>query len=171
MVLSLVVTCLVAAVALAGVYGITKPVIEKQASDAVNAALSEVLPSAERFEPVEPDSLWYGLDAAGQKVGIVLRTAPRGYGGPVTTMAGVGLDGRVVGVKVAAEGLKETPGLGLKALEPRFRDQFTGKTAAEVRLRKDGGTVDAISAATITSRAVAQGLSSAIEKYASHLAP
>ncbi len=169
MVLSLVLTCVVAAVALAAVYGITRPVIDRQAADAVTRALSEALPAAHHFEPIIPDSLWYGLDSAGQKVGIVLRTAPRGYAGPVVTMAGVGLDGRVFAVIVAAQGLKETPGLGLKALEPRFREQFAGKTAVEVRLRKDGGTVDAISAATITSRAIANGLSAALERYADHL--
>lgn len=171
MVLSLVVTCVVAAVALAAVYNVTKPVIEKQAADAVSAALSKVMPGATRFEPQIADSLWYAFDAAGTKVGIVIRTAPRGYGGSVPVMAGIGLDGRVVGLEVSAQGLKETPGLGLKAIQPEFSCQFAGKTSTEAKLKKDGGAVDAISAATITSRAVASGLAAAMDKYREHLAP
>jgi electron transport complex protein RnfG len=68
------------------------------------------------------------------------------------------------------DNLKETPGLGLKAAEPWFGAQFVGADST-VRLRKEGGTVDAISGATITSRAVARGIAQGIRKYASRLTP
>ncbi len=50
---------------------------------------------------------------------------------------------------------KETPGLGTKMTEPEFKEQFTGKNPAEftLKVKKDGGPVDAITAATISSRA------------------
>ena len=65
--------------------------------------------------------------------------------------------------------MKETPGLGLKSRDGWFRDQFKGLTADQVRLKKDGGPLDAISAATITSRAVAEGVADGIRKYSAHL--
>jgi len=65
--------------------------------------------------------------------------------------------------------MKETPGLGLKAREAWFRDQFRGKTGDEVVLKRDDGTIDAISAATITSRAVASGVKQGIAQYSHYL--
>jgi len=170
MVASLVIVCLVAALGLAQVYVVTKPQIERQKADAVTQALSQVLPAAARFEVVE-DGLWYGLDDGGEKVGIVFRCSPRGYAGPVETMVGLDLDTRITGIRIAspAEGMKETPGLGLKAREDWFRDQFRKLTADSVKLAKDGGTLDAISAATITSRAVTVGVADGIRRYAAHL--
>ncbi|UCG43586.1 MAG: RnfABCDGE type electron transport complex subunit G [candidate division WOR-3 bacterium] len=170
MVASLVIVCLVSALGLSQVYLVTKPQIEKQKADAVNQALGQVLPNAASFEEKE-DGLWYGLDSAGNRVGIVFRCDPRGYAGPVETMVGVDLEARVTGIRIAspAEGMKETPGLGLKARDDWFRDQFKGLTADQVRLKKDGGTLDAISAATITSRAVAAGVADGIRKYAPRL--
>ena len=168
MVISLLITCLVAGFALAEVFAMTKPKIEQQKIDATNSALSQVLVSAQSFKEIEKDSLWYGLDAAGTKVGIVVQSGARGYGGPVPLLVALDLTDHIIGVKV--EDLKETPGLGQKAREDWFGRQFLGldSTAA---LKKDGGTIDAISGATITSRAAARGVAHAIRKYSEHLKP
>jgi electron transport complex protein RnfG len=151
---------------------VTKPKVEQQKVDATNSALRLVLAAAQTFKEVEKDSLWYGLDQSGTKMGIVARSGRRGYGGPVPVLVGLDLAGRIVGIKVAsgAEGLKETPGLGLKATEEAFWKQFLDADST-VALRKDGGTIDAISGATITSRAVARGVAEAIRKYSKHLKP
>jgi len=172
MVVSLLITCLVAAFALSEVYAMTKPKIEQQKMDATTSALSQVLVTAQTFKEVEKDSLWYGLDQSGAKTGIVVRSGRRGYGGPVPVLVGLDLEGRIVGIKIAspAEGLKETPGLGLKATEAWFAQQFVGLDST-VALKKEGGTIDAISGATITSRAVARGVAEAIRKYMEHLKP
>ncbi|MEO0085277.1 MAG: FMN-binding protein, partial [candidate division WOR-3 bacterium] len=58
-----------------------------------------------------------------------------------------------------------TPGLGLKATDESFLSQFVGKTAAETRLTREGGTIDAITGATITSRAVTDGIREAMERH------
>ena len=170
MVASLVIVCLVAAFGLSQVYLVAKPQIERQKADAVTQALSQVLPGAASFKDVE-DGLWYGLGPDGEKVGIVFRCAPRGYAGPVETMVGVDLEARITGIRIAspAEGMKETPGLGLKARDGWFRDQFEGLVADSVKLKNDGGTLDAISAATITSRAVADGVAEGMRRYTEHL--
>ena len=168
MVVSLLITCLLAGFALSEVYAVTKPKIEQQRADATRSALIQVLPAAQTFKEVEKDSLWHGLDAAGAKVGIVVRSGARGYGGPVPVLVALDLTGRVVCIKV--EDLKETPGLGLKAREDWFARQFLGLDST-VALKKDDGSIDAISGATITSRAVARGVAQAIRKYSEHLEP
>jgi electron transport complex protein RnfG len=65
--------------------------------------------------------------------------------------------------------LKETPGLGIKVREDWFRDQFRGKKSEELLLKKDGGELDAVTAATISSRAVVNGVREGIERYVQHL--
>jgi electron transport complex protein RnfG len=168
MVVSLLITCLVAGFALSEVYAVTKPKIEQQKVDATNSALRQVLAEAASFKEIEKDSLWYGLDSTGTKTGIVVRSGARGYGGPVPVLVALDLTGHIIGIKV--EDLKETPGLGLKAREDWFARQFLGLDST-VALKKEGGTIDAISGATITSRAAARGIAQAIRKYSKHLKP
>ncbi|MBN2464550.1 RnfABCDGE type electron transport complex subunit G [candidate division WOR-3 bacterium] len=168
MVISLVLTCIIAAVALSQVYSITRPVIDDQAAEALKASLSEVLPEAAEFAELEPGTVWSADDAAGNRIGIVCKTSPRGYGGPVTVIVGLDTTGRITAIGIGAN-IRETPGLGLKAREAWFRDQFRGKTESEVALKRDNGTIDAISAATITSRAVTDGVKQAITQYSHYL--
>ena len=167
-VLSLVLTCVIAAVALSQVYAVTKPVIDGQAAESLTASLSEVLPGASDFAELEPGTVWSANDAAGNRIGIVFKTSPRGYGGPITVVVGLDTTGRIAGLGIGAD-MKETPGLGQKARETWFRDQFRGKSESEVALKRDNGMLDAISAATITSRAVANGVKQGMAQYLHYL--
>ncbi len=86
---------------------------------------------------------------------IALESAATGFGGPVGVMVGINLDrDEVVGVGVTTS--SETPGLGARAKsDPSFVAQFAGKTInAPFKVSKDGGQINALSGATITSRAV-----------------
>jgi electron transport complex protein RnfG len=78
---------------------------------------------------------------------------------------GVAPDGTVAGLAISMLDQTETPGLGVKVTLAAFRDQFRGKGAEGVRLKKDGGTIDAITAATISSRAVVYGVREALAWY------
>lgn len=173
-VVSLFITCLISAFALSQVYYLTLPQIEYQRNVAgLKAAFATVIPDADRFEPQTPDSsVWYAYKGE-TRVGSIIKVAKQGYAGPVPVTAGIDLQGRIIAIKVAsaAEGLKETPGLGLRATEPEFRNQFPGKNADEIRLTKDGGTIQAITGATITSRAVTEALREAIKKHQNLLIP
>ena len=175
MVIALVVVCLISAIALSQVYSITQIKIEKQKTEAVLANLNRVLPNATRFEAdsANPQTLWIGFDRQGQRVGIVFKVAPRGYGGPIETLVGIDTSQTITGIHIAsaAEGLKETPGLGLKVREDWFRNQYINKTKNEIKLKKDGGPIDAITAATISSRAVTDGIKQGLEIYEIYLAP
>ena len=87
----------------------------------------------------------------------------KGFGGHVEMMAGFLPDGTIYNVIVLQH--KETPGLGTKMTEPKFSNQFLGKNPASFKLKvkKDGGQVDAITAATVSSRAYCDALQRAFD--------
>lgn len=172
MVIMLFVVAVVCAVVLSFVYAFTAPRIADTQMKLTLAGLEQVI-EAERFVEVIPDTLWQALDSLGNHVGIVFRVFPQGYGGPIPVTVGLDAGQRVTGIRVAtaAEGLAETPGLGAKITADDFTGQFRDKCVADMALQQDGGAIQAITAATISSRAVASGVRKGIEKYGSSLAP
>ena len=170
MIVTLFIVALVCSIVLSFVYSFTSPRIANTQSELTLAGLKEVS-AAYEFVEVIPDTLWRALDSSGDCSGIVFRIFPQGYGGPIPITVGIDLDGKITGIRIAsaAEGMKETPGLGAKITEKDFIEQFTGKDVSEVPLKKDGGEIDAITAATISSRAVCDGIKTGIEKYTNYL--
>ncbi|HLN19790.1 MAG TPA: RnfABCDGE type electron transport complex subunit G [Bacteroidales bacterium] len=163
MVLSLTLISLVASASLGFVYQVTKKPIELSNLNKKLNAIKQVVPEfnnnpdAEmyRLPTGEGDSLdIYPARMNDKLVGYAVSTySNNGFSGRITLMTGFNPDGFVVDISVL--GQKETPGLGTKMAEPAFKDQFKGKDPAEFQLKvkKDGGQVDAITAATISSRA------------------
>jgi Na+-translocating ferredoxin:NAD+ oxidoreductase subunit G len=95
-------------------------------------------------------------------VGYAVKTyTNKGFSGYISLMAGFKPDGTIINISVLEQ--KETPGLGTKMAEPAFRDQFAGKDPSvfTLKVKKDGGKVDAITAATISSRAFCDAVSKA----------
>jgi electron transport complex protein RnfG len=96
----------------------------------------------------------YPAKMDGEVVGLAVRTfSGKGFSGQIGLMAGFKPDGTIINITVLEQ--KETPGLGTKMAEPGFKDQFMGKNPSDftIKVKKDGGKVDAITAATISSRA------------------
>ena len=90
-------------------------------------------------------------------------TCKDGYGGDITLMVGFKTDKKtVISYKVLAA--SETPGLGMKLKTPEFADQFKGKDGRALKVKKDGGEIEAITSATITSRAVCKAIADAQSK-------
>jgi electron transport complex protein RnfG len=170
MIMTLCIVALTCAIVLSFVYAFTSPRITETQKNLMLDGLKEV---SQAFEFVEiiPDTLWRALDSLKKSTGIVFRVFPQGYGGSIPITVGLDTDGKITGVRIAsaAEGLKETPGLGAKITEPDFTQQFIGKCAPEVQLKNGGGEIDAITAATISSRAVTAGIRRGIEIYAHYL--
>jgi electron transport complex protein RnfG len=164
---TLAVVCAVAAGAIAGVNGAVKATIEENNRLEAVSKRRQVFPAAEDFEArtVDGREVFVATGEGGAPLGLVVTTAPRGYAGPIGMTIGIAPDGTVAGLAISKLDQTETPGLGVKVTLAAFRDQFRGKGAAAVRLRKDGGTVDAITAATISSRAVADGVREALAWY------
>jgi electron transport complex protein RnfG len=166
----LMLTTAVAAVGLAAVYSVTKPRIEEQKRLAVENALTLALPMVEKDAIVaagdQSDIQYYKAYDSAEKdtlVGYAYIARGAGYSSTIETMVGIDSSGRIVGLKVLDQ--KETPGLGTKIEEvkygesdPWFTRQFITKPAATVQLEKDGGSIDSITGATISSRAMTNSI-------------
>ena len=154
----------ICAVLLGMVNNITAGPIAAANEAATNAAMQAVLP-ADSYEQVEypgGNALVTAVYKAGD-AGYVVQVAPSGFGGNLDVMVGVGADGTCTGVSIISHA--ETSGLGANATKEDFRAQFVGK--ANVAVTKDGGDIAALTGATITSRAVCDGVNAAIEAAAS----
>lgn len=168
MVLSLSLISLVAAACLGFVYEFTKEPIEISNLNKKVEAIKQVVPEFNnnpygemfRLPTGEGDSLdIFPAKKDNVIVGYAVTTyTKKGFSGNITLMAGFKPDGTIVNITVLEH--KETPGLGTKMAEPKFKDQFMDKNPAEfsLRVKKDGGPVDAITAATISSRAFCDAL-------------
>jgi len=159
--------CAVSAGTLSAVFSKVDPLIkENQRLEAIKKRKT-VLPTAAIFEPVEKDerTVHVGLDEAGSPVGTAMTVDKRGYAGPITMTVGIGLDSKLTGLAISKLDQSETPGLGVKITLPKFLDMFTGLGMEEVKLTADGGRIDAITAATISSRAVADGVRDGMKWY------
>ena len=143
LVLSLTIISGVCAAVLAYVDSITKESIKATAEKNREAAKAAVLCGEE------------GYTAEG--------TCKDGYGGDITLMVGFKKDKKtVISYKVLAA--SETPGLGMKLKTPEFADQFKDKDGTSLKVKKDGGEIEAITSATITSRAVCRAIADAQSK-------
>lgn len=100
--------------------------------------------------------------------GYCVEVGPSGFGGAVDTMVGIGADGTITGISVISAA-SETPGLGANCVKEEFQSQFAGQPAdGTVAVAKDGGSITALTGATITSRCVSEGVNAAV-KYAAEL--
>lgn len=163
MALSLTIIALVSSALLGFVYEFTKePIALSNLNKKLNA-IKQVVPEFSnnpndemfRLATGEGDSLEiYPAKKDDVIVGYAVNTyTSKGFSGNISLMAGFRPDGTIINISVLEQ--KETPGLGTKMTEPGFKDQFNEKNPAEFKLKvkKDGGPVDAITAATISSRA------------------
>ena len=164
--LTLFVIAGVVALALAAVNMVTAPAIEKLNAEKTQKAIEAVLPGG--FD----EEITGYADATGlvSKVykganGYALEVKPGGFDNVITMMVGVDFDGNILGISVVSH--TETAGLGAVAAAKTsageaFRGQFEGKSGS-VTVTKDGGTMDAITGATITSRAICVGINAALD--------
>jgi electron transport complex protein RnfG len=171
--LGLVLACFATAacVGLALVYNATKEIIAQRSQADLEAALKDLFPRADAFSDItgeitSPQSTvsfgsQYAIKQGDALLGTAIRASGPSYGGLITVLVGVTADGRIAGVKILEH--QDTPGLGAnaasasyfvdKAAKLTFYGQFAGKPVTDpVEPKED---VAAITASTITSRAVA----------------
>ena len=190
--LKLVIITVVAGLVLGAVYGITKKPIADQEAKAQMEAYKAVFPKASDFKDVDGfseeaaskviasykntvdghesdviSSAVEAVDASGKALGYIFNiTTSKGYGGDIQLTVGIQSDGTVSGYSVLS--ISETAGLGMKATEPSFYNQYVNKQADKFVVSKDGGDggqIDALSGATITSRAVTGAVNAALGYY------
>ncbi|MGN0170233.1 MAG: RnfABCDGE type electron transport complex subunit G [Lachnospiraceae bacterium] len=175
---------LIAGLLLGGVYMITKEPIAQAEEAAKQEAYKAVFTDADSFEAVDFDTeqarqlldenqysddtideVVLAKDAQGTTLGYVLTvTSTAGYGGNIQFSMGITLDGTLNGYSILS--ISETAGLGMKAKEEKFSSQFVNKCVERFEVTKTGATsdseIDAISGATITSKAMTYGIDSGL---------
>ncbi len=153
------------------VYKQTALLISKHREESLEKSLSEVFdePSAQ-FKEIKTDTLWKVFKKEKQ-TGIVFRSFKKGYSGIIKPIVGVDSVGKIIGVKIPKGELSETPGLGMKIAEENFLNQFRNLTADEIFLKKDKhqGKIDAVTSATISSRAATDAVREGLLKYSEFL--
>ena len=161
---TLLIICTVVAALLAAVNSYTAPIIAKQKEEKTRLAIEAVLPGGGEEVEFEDDTgmvtALYASDS-----GWAVQVTTNGFGGAIDMMVGIDKAGKVIGISIISH--VETPSLGAVAAENNaageaFRGQFAGLSGT-LAVSKDGGTVDAISGATITSRAVVNGVNAALQ--------
>ena len=182
MMLSLFFICAVMSAALSLVYMSTKGPIEATEQKKINDAIGLVVPafdnnpSSDMYKVGIIDSVggtiisdtlnFYPAFSGGKIVGTAVKTyTNKGFGGFISIMIGFSPDGKIINTKVMEQ--KETPGLGTKMNDVKFHDQFNGKSSSDFKfsVKKDGGDVDAITAATISSRAFCDAVNRAYKAF------
>jgi electron transport complex protein RnfG len=148
--------CAISAGGLAYVYSLTKPQIDLFAKQNFENALLQVL-AADNFKQ---QGEYYIGSRGGKIAGFVFMESIRGYAGPIRLLVGTDLTGRVTGIKILEQ--KETPGLGINITGDHFLKQFIGKKSEDsIQPKKD---IDAVTGATISSRAVCMGVRQALNR-------
>ena len=164
--LILFIVCGISAAALAVVNMVTKAPIAVQAEVERREAFQVVMPQADEFREQDAGARWEAL-RGGKPVGTVMIISTQGYSGPIAMALGIDGDDRLAGLRVLSH--TETPGLGAKITGAAFSGQFAGLAPETVKLKKDdpaNGRIDAITAATISSRAVANAVRTAVARAA-----
>ncbi|MCC2253096.1 RnfABCDGE type electron transport complex subunit G [Ruminococcus sp. CLA-AA-H200] len=177
---------------LGAAYGITKEPIAAAQENTRQEAFRTVLPDASSFEAYgdfntesaasllsdngytsdEITDVQIGTDDSGETVGYVINvTSSEAYDGTLSLSVGIAADGTVKGVEMLS--ISETAGLGMKADEAEFKDQFKDKQVEKFTYTKNGeegdDMIDAISGATITTNSVVNAVDSALVYFQNEL--
>jgi len=150
--LPLIVICVLSGAVLALVHEVTEPRIKEVEAAKINASLSYAFPGGE-FAPMDG---YYVVTVGGEEAGYAFIAEGKGFESVIRTMVGMKKDGTIERIYVISQ--RETPGLGTRIAEPEFTAQFTGYRLEELRLRREGGVIDGITGATISSRAMTDSI-------------
>jgi electron transport complex protein RnfG len=163
--LNLTCACFISGVIIAGTYYITAPVTAKNKVIMENNALKALVKGAENFKPVEGKEGWFVAQKGGKTIAFVVPSESKGFGGAIKMLVAVSPDGTVIDYDIMSH--NETPGLGDNAAKEPFKSQLKGKKSEHLIVVKDPSNkedVQAITGATITSRAVTKGIKEAVEQ-------
>ncbi len=162
--LKLTLTLLVISAVVACLLGLTNFVtadkIAQINAEKTAASMQEVLP-ADEYTPVEYTGAEANVAAVHKAgdAGFVVEVTPSGFGGTIDMVVGVSTNGTVIGISII--NMSETSGLGANAAKESYRSQYVG-LSGQLAVSKDGGQIDALTGATITSRAVTEGVNTAL---------
>lgn len=159
MVLVLVLVTGISTVLLSFAHSLTQPLIARSRNSTMLPQIQEIFPGADSTENSDGVVQVY---QDGKRIGKVSVAEAKGYRSTITVLVGLDEQGVVKGVSVLSQ--EETPGLGTRVAEPSFLDQFKSKPVEKIALSSEGGEIDAVTGATISSRAVTQAVRTTVER-------
>lgn len=185
-VIVLVVITLLAGLGLSGVFELTKESIAEQREKKAWEAYQAVVPEAVKFEAVDAEDYYgqiygtsfgrttineavKGIAADGSVAGYAVSvTCSEGYDGDIALSVGIPAHGKVTSISFTE--LHETPGKGMLAADPLFKDQFNNRSATSFKLITSGSSsadneIEVISGATITSKAIVNAVNAALDFF------
>lgn len=172
MIAVLLVVAVCSAVSIGYVYELTSEPIAEAKKAKIVAAIKEMVKNFDN-NPLEEKTtigadgvVLYPAREDGNITSVAVETSSsQGFGGKIELIMGILMDGTVTGYKITQQ--NETPGLGSKVTEPSFSRQFVGLNTHNdnFNLKKDGGEIDAVTGATISSRAVVDAVKKAVNAY------
>lgn len=157
--------CLVVAILLSVTNLITKDKIANMEAEASKEAMAALI-SAEKYDKAEIDGELYIAKNGEEIKGYIVSTQSRGYGGDIKIMTAISVDKKVLGIKILSAA-DETPGLGQNVTKETFYSQYIGRTE-NITVVKNGADADkneinAVTGATISSKAVTTAVNNAFE--------
>ena len=171
--LTLFITAMITIALLSVVHALTLEPIERQKQRTQEAAMREVLPQADTYTEIPAEifgsitAVYEGVGGDGEKAGYVVALSPEGYSGKIDMMVGISSAGETVtGMRVLRH--TETPGLGAMAVRESFYGKFDGRSLTPLTVVKSApgeNEIDAITSATITTRAITGAVNEAITWY------
>jgi len=163
---NMMMACLLSGAVIAGVYAFTEPAAIETRAKAKIDAMNKLVEGkgVEKFEPIEGQDEWFAAMKDGQQIAYIVPAEWKGYEGIIKMVAAIDMDGKVIKYQILAH--RETPGLGDGALKPAFIAQFAGKEIKDLEVVKvpDPTKIIALTGATITTRAVTNGVKRAAEE-------
>ncbi len=134
-------------------YGFTKPYIDEKEKLMTDSMLKEIFPEMGSYTKEDNG---YVILKEGQTIGKAVISTRFGYSSEIKMLVGLDNNDTVMGVRVIFQ--EETPGLGSRIAEPGFYSQFEGLKEEDIKLKKDGGKIDAVTSATISSTAAVEAV-------------
>ncbi|GAH28060.1 unnamed protein product [marine sediment metagenome] len=131
------------------VNSITSPIVKNMQVEEIKNTLRSIFPEMSEYELEDEIYIIY---QDGEKAGYAFIASGSGYSGDIDILVGMDNDFVIKDISVLSQ--IETPGLGSRITESSFTDQFKGLSASDIALKADGGKIDAVTGATISSRAV-----------------
>ena len=174
----------IAGAGLSYVNGLTGPLIEQQILQQKIDGFKEVYPHADKVENESAKYLQEPHDSGlkevniayrnGAPAGVIYAVESKGYSGPISLLAGFDIaTAKITAIKVLSQ--RETPGLGAKAQESSFQERYKNKSAAEAlevtkKAPAKENQIEAITASTITTKAVTKAVNAAREHFTARFA-
>jgi len=168
--LNLAVACLISGCIIAATYYLTADTAVKASISLRDETMKTMVDGSTDIKEIQSKADWYEVYKDSDLMGYIIPTDTKGYGGTMELLVAVDKDLKVMTYKIITS--KETPGLGENAGKSAFVSQFIGKTVEHLIVTKDASDtedIQAMSGATISSKAVTLGVKNAVEELKAYL--